>query len=389
MRYYSLLLSLLLFSCKDALDTAVTADPYTEIKKALSIDPAALENYAAQGKPAYVNKDNTAANPITDKVATLGRVLFYDKNLSVNNGFSCASCHKQEFAFGDTAVSSLGVDNGRTIRHSMRLINSRFANEAKFFWNERAASLEAQTIIPIQDHLELGFSGQTGRGNMTSLITKLGGIGYYKELFKLAYGDATITEARMQTALAQFVRSIQSFDSKYDVGRAQVPNDGAPFPNFTAQENAGKTLFLTPPIFNGNSERIAGGFGCQGCHQAPEFDIDPNTRNNGFIGVIGSTQIDLDNTRSPSLRDILNAAGLANTPYMHTAVPVNIRQVLAHYNSIAAAPRNTNLDPRLKPNNIGQNLQMTPAEIDAMVAFLRTLTGKDVYTNKKWGNPFL
>ena len=389
MRYYVLLLSLFLFSCKDALDTAITADPYTEIKKALSIDPAALENYAAQGKPAYVNKDNTAANPITDKAATLGRVLFYDKNLSVNNSFSCASCHKQEFAFGDTAVSSLGVDNGRTIRHSMRLINSRFANEAKFFWNERAASLEAQTIIPIQDHLELGFSGQTGRGNMTSLITKLGGIGYYKELFKLAYGDATITEARMQTALAQFIRSIQSFDSKYDVGRAQAPNDGAPFPNFTAQENAGKNLFLAPPIFNGNSERIGGGFGCQGCHQAPEFDIDPNSRNNGFIGVIGSTQIDLDNTRSPSLRDILNTSGVANTPFMHTAVPMNIRQVLAHYNSIAAAPRNTNLDPRLKPNNLGQNLQMTPAEIDAMVAFLRTLTGKDVYTNKKWGNPFL
>ncbi len=389
MRYYSLLLSLLLFSCKDALDTAVTADPYTEIKKALSIDPAALENYAAQGKPAYVNKDNTAANPITDKVATLGRVLFYDKNLSVNNGFSCASCHKQEFAFGDTAVSSLGVDNGRTIRHSMRLINSRFANEAKFFWNERATSLEAQTTMPIQDHLELGFSGQTGRGNMTSLITKLGGIGYYKELFKLAYGDATITEARMQTALAQFIRSIQSFDSKYDVGRAQVANDGAPFPNFTAQENAGKNLFLAPPIFNGNSERIGGGFGCQGCHQAPEFDIDPNSRNNGFIGVIGSTQIDLDNTRSPSLRDILNASGVANTPFMHTAASQTIRQVLNHYNTIAAGPRNTNLDARLKPNNIGQNLQMTPAEIDAMVAFLRTLTGKDVYTNKKWGNPFL
>jgi cytochrome c peroxidase len=389
MRYYSLLLSLLLFSCKDALDTAVTADPYTEIKKALSIDPAALENYAAQGKPAYVNKENTAANPITDKVATLGRVLFYDKNLSVNNGFSCASCHKQEFAFGDTAVSSLGVDNGRTIRHSMRLINSRFANEAKFFWNERAASLEAQTTMPIQDHLELGFSGQTGRGNMTSLITKLGGIAYYKELFKLAYGDATITEARMQTALAQFIRSIQSFDSKYDVGRAQVPNDGAPFPNFTAQENAGKNLFLAPPIFNGNSERIGGGFGCQGCHQAPEFDIDPNSRNNGFIGVIGSTQIDLDNTRSPSLRDILNASGVANTPFMHTAASQTIRQVLNHYNTIAAGPRNTNLDPRLRPNNIGQNLQMTPAEIDAMVAFLRTLTGKDVYTNKKWGNPFL
>ena len=392
MRYYTLVLSLFLFSCKDTLEsvaTTVTMDPYTEIKKALSINPTAVENYAAQGKPAYVNKDNTAANPITDKAATLGRVLFYDKNLSINNTIACASCHKQEFAFGDTATSSLGVENGRTERHSMRLINTRYAVEAKFFWNERAASLEAQTTMPIADHLEMGFSGQTGRGNITSLITKLNGIGYYKELFKLAYGDATITDARMQTALAQFIRSIQSFDSKYDIGRAQVANDGAPFPNFTAQENAGKNLFLTPPIFIGASERIGGGLGCNACHQAPEFDIDPNSRNNGFIGVIGSNQMDLTNTRSPSLRDILNAAGVANTPFMHTAVPVTIRQVLNHYNSIAAAPRNTNLDPRLKPNNIGQNLQMTPAETDAMVAFLRTLTGKDVYTNKKWGSPFL
>lgn len=388
MRLFTLVLSLLFFSCKDALDT-VASDPYTEIQKALSINPSALENYAAQGKPAYVNKDNTGANAITDKTATLGRVLFYDKNLSINNTIACASCHKQEFAFGDTAVSSLGVENGRTIRHSMRLINTRYAVEAKFFWNERAATLEAQTTMPIVDHLEMGFSGQTGRGTITSLITKLNGIGYYKELFKLAYGDATITEARMQTALAQFVRSIQSFDSKYDVGRAQVGNDAAPFPNFTAQENAGKALFINPPIFNAASERIAGGFGCQGCHQAPEFDIDPNSRNNGFIGVINSTSVDLDNTRSPSLRDILNAAGTANTPFMHTAAPTTIRQVLNHYNSIAANPRNTNLDPRLKPNNIGQNLQMTPDEINSMVAFLRTLTGKDVYTNKKWGNPFL
>ena len=124
--HHLLVLSFIVCSCKDALDT-VASDPYTEIKKALSINPAALENYAAQGKPAYVNKDNTAANPITDKTATLGRVLFYDKNLSINNTIACASCHKQEFAFGDTATTSLGVENGRTVRHSMRLINTRYA----------------------------------------------------------------------------------------------------------------------------------------------------------------------------------------------------------------------------------------------------------------------
>jgi len=121
MRIHQLLvLSFIVCSCKDALDT-VASDPYSEIKKTLSINPA------AQGKPAFVTKDNTAANAITDKTATLGRVLFYDKNLSINNTIACASCHKQEFAFGDTATTSLGVENGRAIRHSMRLINTRYA----------------------------------------------------------------------------------------------------------------------------------------------------------------------------------------------------------------------------------------------------------------------
>ena len=390
MRYYVLLLSLLLFSCKDALDTAVTADPYTEIKKALSIDPAALENYAAQGKPAYVNKDNTAANPITDKAATLGRVLFYDKNLSVNNSFSCASCHKQEFAFGDTAVSSLGVDNGRTIRHSMRLINSRFANEAKFFWNERAVNLTTQTTMPIVDHLEMGFSGENGRGNFTTLTNKLSTINYYKELFKFTYGDTIVTENRIQTSLASFINSIQSFDSKYDIGRAQVNNDNQPFPNFTATENQGKTLFISAPVFNAAGIRTTGGLGCNACHNAPEFDIDPNTLNNGIIGIANSSNgIDITNTRAGSLRDLTNAAGAVNTPMMHTGVLRSLRAVINHYNTINLNPRNTNLDPRLRPGGNGQNLNVTESEIAAVVAFMQTLGGTNVYVNKKWSNPFL
>jgi cytochrome c peroxidase len=86
------------------------------------------DNYANQPKPSYVTKDNIGGNGIIDKQATLGRILFYDKNLSIDNSISCASCHKQTFAFGDTAVQSAGVSNGKTIRHSMRLINARFAN---------------------------------------------------------------------------------------------------------------------------------------------------------------------------------------------------------------------------------------------------------------------
>ena len=391
MRYLILLLAVVLIQCTttEQVDSSSLSLASAKSQFSTTIDFDNPANYANQSKPAYITKDNVGGNGIIDKQATLGRILFYDKNLSIDNSISCGSCHKQAIAFSDTAIQSLGVSNGKTIRHSMRLINARFANESKFFWNERANNLETQTTMPIQDHLEMGFSGESGRGNLNTLLAKLQAIPYYPELFTWAYGDNRVTETRMQSALAQFIRSIQSFDSKYDAGRAQVQNDQASFPNFTALENQGKTLFLTPPVFNANSERVGGGFGCQGCHQAPEFDIDPNSRNNGIIGVIGSTDLDVGVTRAPSLRDVVNEQGNVNGPLMHTGAVRGLNNMLGHYNDINAPARNTNLDPRLRPNNIGQKLQMTPNEITAVVQFLRTLSGRNVYVDKKWSDPFV
>ena len=349
------------------------------------IDMNNLTNYSNQDIPSYINKDNTGSNVISNAGATLGRVLFYDPQLSVNNTISCGSCHIQSFAFGDSAQASNGVA-GTTGRHSMRLVNSRFANETRFFWDERALTLEAQTTQPIQDHIEMGFSGQNGDPGINDLISKISELDYYQELFTIVYGDATITEARMQNALAQFVRSIQSFDSKFDVGRAAAPNDGAPFGNFTAQENQGKNLFLGRPIFDNQGVRTAGGAGCQGCHRAPEFDIDPNSRNNGVIGSIGGGT-DLAVTRSPSLRDVVKADGTSNGPFMHTGLSNNMITVIDHYNQINLAGNN-NLDPRLRPAGNAQNLNLTDVEKNALVAFIRTLAGSNIYTNAKWSNPF-
>jgi cytochrome c peroxidase len=385
-------------SCSKNTDTPSNTDTgsttptgtYPNISTAFgtNINLNSLANYANQAKPNYIVKDNTGANPITNAKATLGRVLFYDKSLSINNSISCSSCHNQKFAFSDTAQVSSGVLGGVTSRHSMRLVNSRFAVGTRFFWDERAATLEQQTTQPIADHNEMGFSGQTGRGNVTTLLSKLQAIGYYNELFKFAYGDINVTEARLQESLAQFIRSIQSFDSKYDAGRAQVNNDNQPFPNFSTLENTGKTLFITPPTFDAQGNRISGGLGCNGCHNAPEFDIDPNSRNNGIIGIVNSVGIDLTNTRAPTLRDLVNNAGVVNSPMMHTGALKTLQNVIGHYGNISIAPGNNNLDQRLRPNGVGQKLQLTANEVDAMVAFLKTLSGTNVYTDVKWGNPF-
>ena len=370
--------------------TSVTiTDPYAAIKAnfGTEINPLSWTNYAGQTHPPYIVKDNGINNPIINAKATLGRVLFYDKSLSVTNTVACANCHKQEFAFSDTAQASQGVLGGTTDRHAMRLINTRFAEEVHFFWDERAATLEAQTTQPIVAHNEMGFSGVSGRDNLTTLLAKLQGIDYYKELFTAVYGDVTVTEPRLQECLAQFIRSIQSFDSRFDSGRAQVNNDRTNFPNFTTEENTGKSLYMTPPVFDANSIRISGGLGCNACHRAPEFDIDPNSRNNGVIASISGASVDISVTRSPSLRDVVNANGVTNGPLMHSGVIKNLGTVIAHY--AAGIVNNANLDGKLKPNGRNvQQLNLQAGESAAIIAFMKTLTGKNVYTDKKWASPF-
>lgn len=374
---------------EDSINNSTVA--YAAIKAAFgsNIDLDNLIDYEGQIVPAYITKDNTTTNPISNAKATIGRVLFYDKKLSIDNTIACASCHQQQFAFGDTALASSGVVNGRTGRHSMRLVNARFSREAKFFWDERAANLEAQTTRPIQDHAEMGYSGIDGRPTISELITKLEGIAYYNELFRFVYGNTDITEEKMQECLSQFIRSIHSFDSKYDAGRAQVTNDNQPFPNFTAQENQGKNLFIAPPVFDQTGSRTAGGLGCNGCHNAPEFDIDPNSRNNGIVGVLNGTGIDITNTRAPSLRDLVSANGEPNGPMMHTGVLKTLQQAIGHYGVINIAPGNTNLDPRLRPGGNPQRLNLTAQEVNAVIAFLNTLTGSKIYTDSKWADPFI
>jgi cytochrome c peroxidase len=383
--------SVLLFSqCKKEpvkelpiIDYDVIADVFGD-----HIDVNNLDNYARQTVPNYIQKNNFNMD-LSDAKAMLGRVLFYDKKLSIDSSVSCATCHQQQFAFSDTSLPSKGVKNGLTGRHSMRLVNVRYAAESKFFWDERAASLEQQTTQPIKDHAEMGFSGIDGRPEFNQLMSNLSNTKYYQELFKFVYGDVTITETRIQESLSHLIRSIQSFDSKYDIGRAMVNNNNQNFPNFTAQENMGKNLFNAPPVFDANSNRISGGLGCNGCHNAPEFDIDPNTGNNGIVGKLSGGGIDVTNTRAPTLRDLVNPSGVPNTAMMHTGVIKTLQASIGHYGTINIAPGNNRLDPRLRPNGIGQKLNLTAAEVNAVIAFLKTLSGTALYQDKKWSDPFV
>jgi cytochrome c peroxidase len=223
----------------------------------------------------------------------------------------------------------------------------------------------------------MGFSGTNGDPDIDDLIDHLQSLDYYTTLFQFAYGDTAITENRMQLALAQFIRSIQSFDSRFDAGLIQVNHEGEPFPNFTPQENRGKDLFVNV-------------VGCAGCHIPPEFSIAIHSQNNGVITVAGMPgEIDLNNTKPPSLRDLVDPNGNLNSPLMHDGSFTSLLDVINHYNHIPDNPANTNLDGRLTDlNGEPQQLHLTEDEKQELVAFLETLSGSDIYTNEKWSNPF-
>lgn len=367
--------SVLTYSCKKTEENIPTEDPFT----ALNIPSIPLV-YSQQILPPYlfspaaVDSDNTPANnPVSDWGATLGRVLFYDKILSFNNVISCANCHKQNAGFSDDLVLSKGFENGLTGRHSMSIINAKYYGNGRFFWDERAFSLENQVLVPVQDHIEMGM-------NLDTLIKRLNSKTHYPALFQRAFGTTSITRDKIANALSQFVRSIISYRSKYDEGRQIIPTPNytnIAFPNFTAQENQGKQLFFSPAT------------NCATCHNGETFTA-PGPRNNGLdnpspdagVGGINNNPGLIANFKVSSLKSIALTA-----PYMHDGRFATLEQVIEHYDS--GVKPHPNLSPQLRnPDGSPRRLNLTAEQKAALVAFLRTLTDNGITNDEKFSNPF-
>lgn len=375
----------------DTFTINVTADQNAvQAKFAGRIDLENLETYTNPAVPDYFREPNVVLNPVTDKGATVGRAIFYDDDLSVTGFVACSTCHMQANAFseGDDTPTSQGIFGEFTNRSSTRLVNTLYGEEERFFWDERAENMEDQVTRPFKDHNEHGFSGEMGRPDFDDMIAIMQADEAYRELFRFAFLDEIITEELIQSALAQFVHSIVSFDSKYDEGRALVADDMDPFPNFTAEENAGKNLFMRPAAAND-------GAGCAGCHVPPEFAIRTDMGTNGVVGVaLEPGEFDFTNTRAPALRDVLNAGGTRHSRFMHDGSLTTLRDVLNHYDNIpvpAGEPERTEflntIDNRLIDVGTPRVLNLSEVEKDQIIAFLATLTGTDIYVNEKWRNP--
>jgi cytochrome c peroxidase len=334
--------------------------------------------------------DNTPGdNGITDDGATLGRVLFYDTALSASDTVSCASCHAQAAAFTDTARLSTGFDGGLTGRNSMPIMEARFYGNGRFFWDERAATLEEQVLMPIQNEVEMGLT-------LEEAVARVADRPYYATLFERAFGSPDVTSERIALALAQFVRSIVSYRSRYDVELAAAGDVALPFAGYTAEENQGKALFLGRGV-------------CAACHleagpppppgqPAPPranqavflmdiaanngLDSTTNVDDNGKGEVTGITA-ELGRFKSPSLRNVALTG-----PYMHDGRFATLDQVVRHY-STGVQPH-PNLDPRLRVPGTGapRRLDLTDAEIAALIAFLATLTDEALLADERFSDPF-
>ena len=376
---FTIIITILVIACNKNKTDLVQEDP---VEKYLNL-PVNPFNYANPAMPAYLlappiqGQSNTPAdNRVSDWGATLGRVLFYDKNLSKNKTISCASCHHQENAFSDFETLSKGFDGGLTGRNSMSLIDAIYYPNGRFFWDQRAATLEQQVLMPIQDLVEMGIT-------LDTLVKRVQDQPFYPTLFTKAFGNSAINSTQISKALSQFVRSIVSYQSKYDQGRQTLPAAPAPppnavFPNFTAQENRGKEIFLSP---------IGG---CAPCHGSETF-TGPEAKNNGLdamsttdrgFGAVTNNAIDNGLFKVTSLRNVELTA-----PYMHDGRFTTLEQVVEHYNS--GVRDHPNLSPQLRlPGGQPRQLNISNADKAALVAFLKTLTDRNVTTDVKYSNPF-
>ncbi|GAB3573440.1 cytochrome c peroxidase [Hymenobacter daeguensis] len=317
-----------------------------------------------------------ATNPLTVEGVALGRRLFYETALSVDNTVSCGTCHQQDKAFTDGLARAQGVGGTLSPRSAMSLAN--LAWEPKLTWDGAASSLETQARIPIENPVEMHQSLSAG-------VARLQATPAYPSLFRSAFGSSTITEANVLRALAQFERTLVSSNSRYDQFRAG--NRTA----MTSTEIAGLQLFNTHPSPNINPALTLRGGNCGDCHSGELF-TNHTFSNNGLdatfsdLGLGLQTGLPTDNGkfRVPSLRNIALTA-----PYMHDGRFATLAQVLDHYNEhvILTSP---NIDPLLLNTSNTLNhftLELTADEKTKIIAFLQTLTDTTFTHDKRFSRP--
>lgn len=336
---------------------------------------------------------------LNNNLATLGRVLFYDRHLSANNTVSCGSCHQQSKGFTDGTRFSDGLVLGKTPRNTPAICNA--AQQSHYFWDGRVNDLSIMVLKPIENHIEMGVM------DLNSIVYKVSALEYYKPLFQNAFSSETVTKERIALGLQEFVRSIVSFQNKNETVTTVE--------DLTMEERVGRQLFSVslPCLSCHNSENNSTGW--SGSSFA-NIGLDENYADKGAQNLFGTTGEENEGFfKVPSLRNVALTA-----PYMHDGRFKTLEEVIDFYTQNIQAHKNLsgNLttgtwfsgggvgpfnpfanDPiaaklaEVKSNStssIGEPLrfELSGYQKKCLVAYLKTFTDPVLVTAEMYSDPF-
>ncbi len=310
-------------------------------------------------------------NPITVEGVHLGRFLFWEPELSVDGTISCGSCHAPESGFSDPNSVSIGVGGATGTRQSMSLTNVAWANF--YFWDGRAATLESQVFHPILDPVEMGET-------VDNVLQKLENDPQYPPMFEDAFGSPCIDSLRVSKAIAQFLRTMVSFNAPID--RVLYGPE-----NFTQSQFNGYDLFQKEG--GDPADGLGGQWGadCFHCHGgAFTFYTDHQLHNNGLDAeftdpgayAVTGNALDMGRFKTPTLRNVEYTA-----PYMHDGRFSTLEEVVEHYNS--GGHPSTTIDPFMKYTQGG--LQLSEQAQADLVEFLKMLSDEEFIQNPAFSDP--
>ncbi|HMK05201.1 MAG TPA: cytochrome c peroxidase [Ferruginibacter sp.] len=278
--------------------------------------------------------------------AGLGKKLFSEKMLSRDSSVSCASCHKPKYAFSDTMAFSIGIGGKLTKRNTPSVLNMK--NRPYYFWDGRAASLEEQCLMPIQNPDEMGLP-------VEEAVRRLNASAEYKMLFQRIFKQKPDAK-NLAAAFSAYEQTLETVESKFDDWSNNLKK-------LTAQEERGRQLFI------GKAQ-------CFDCHSMEDFTDDSfkniglyngGSLNDPGLYVISGRESDLGKFKTPGLRNVAVTA-----PYMHNGMFKTLEEVMDYYNEPGKfVPNSINRDTALKAS-----LGLTEREKKDLVAFLKTLTDK-------------
>ncbi len=317
----------------------------------------------------------------------LGRKLFFDRRLSLNDTFSCAMCHipDQGFASNELATA-VGIEGRSVRRNSPTIYNIAYAK--LIFHDGREDNLEQQVWTPLLARNEMG------NPSVGYVLNKIRQIDEYKGLFESAFDGKGVSMETLGSALASYQRTLVSGDSAFDRWYFAKESEA-----LSASAQRGFRLF-------------SGKAGCSACHRIDQDSalfMDNRLHNTGIgyrksMGVLSdkqlvqvapgvTLQVDraiIDRVGEPTPGDVgryeitqnpydrwkYKTPGLRNVvltaPYMHNGSLSSLRDVIDFYN--AGGVPNEGLSPLIKPLNLNEQ------EKSDLVQFLEALTGDNVDT---------